>query len=458
MRIAVIGSGISGISPAWLLSPDHHVDIYEAADYLGGHTRTVSVSTAGTEFPVDTGFMVFNRRTYPNLTRFFEHLGIRAHDADMSFSARVEDVDIEWSGTDLNTVFAQRKNLANPKFLRMLRDVLRFSKQADRLLSDPTTARLTLGQLLEREGYGDAFRDWYLIPMGSAIWSTPPGEMLNYPADTFLHFCDNHGLLHVLGKPLWLSVDGGAATYIGKALVSLSGEVFTAEPAERVERTATGIRVSTPKRTEEYDIAIIGAHPPETRAMLGTGMHEKEAEILGAFDYWHNDVSLHTDESFLPNSRRAWASWNWFSSSTTALDSRLVLSYQINTLQNLPTGAPTVIETLNRHRDPQWGTLLRSLKFEHPMFTEAAIGAQQRLHEIQGADRLYFTGAWTRYGFHEDGILSGVRVAEALGGTVPWGHELNPSRTAPLPGAPVPLMGQTRVVVESEMYKTEELL
>jgi uncharacterized protein len=226
VKVAVIGAGIGGISTAWLLSQSHDVDVYEADSQLGGHTRTIDVDCGAEPFPVDTGFQVFNRRTYPNLIRFFERLGIDAADADMSFSVQVRDAGIEWSGTNLDTVFAQRRNLANPKFLRMLTDVLRLSRDADRLLADPTVAELTLGQLMEREGYSPAFTDWYLIPMGDAIWSTPPGDMLDYPALTFLRFCDNHGLLHVTGKPQWLSVPGGARRYVEAASRAFSGEVF----------------------------------------------------------------------------------------------------------------------------------------------------------------------------------------------------------------------------------------
>ncbi len=450
MRIAVIGSGIAGIASAWLLSRTHHVDLYEAEPTLGGHTRTLDLTAGGHTFPADTGFMVFNRRTYPNLTRFFDHLGVVAHDADMSFSVRVEDEDIEWSGDSLNSVFAQRKNIVNPKFLRMLTDVLRFSRDADRLLADPETANLTLGQLLEREGYSAGFTDWYLIPMGDAIWSTPPGDMLDYPALTFLRFCDNHGLLHILGKPQWLSVDGGARTYIELASKVFSGEVFTSEPAEKIERTATGVRVTTPVRTEDYDVAILATHPPETRAMLGDAMSADEREILGAFNFWPNDVVLHTDTSFLPRSERAWASWNWFAETGDIRKAMLTLTYQLNTLQHLPDGAPVVMETLNRHRDVAPGKLLTQLTFDHPMYSAEAIAAQKRLPTIQGVDRLYYAGAWTRYGFHEDGILSAVRVAEQLGATLPWGDQLDASRTLVQPGAPIPLMGQTRALLPTE--------
>ncbi|MDZ4168379.1 MAG: FAD-dependent oxidoreductase [Coriobacteriia bacterium] len=451
MRIAVIGSGIGGMSAAWLLSPANDVDVYEVSDRLGGHTHTLDVTAGGLTFPVDTGFMVFNRRTYPNLTRFFEHLGVDAADADMSFSVSLADEDIEWSGTSLDTVFAQRKNVTNPRFLQMLADVLRLSRNADRLMSDPTVADLSLGELMEREGYSKAFTDWYLIPMGAAIWSTPPGDMVDYPALTFLHFCDNHGLLHILGKPAWLSVKGGAKRYLDAVGGTLSGEVFTGEGAERVERTATGVRVHTANRVESYDQVVFACHPPQTREILGEAMSDAERAVLSAFEYWPNDVVVHSDESFLPRSKRAWASWNWYSEGSEIDKALLRLTYRINTLQSLPEGAPSVLETLNRDHEPAEGTLLAHLSFDHPMYSREAVAAQAALPRIQGADRVWFAGAWTRYGFHEDGILSGVRVAEALGATLPWGDQLDPTRTMTLAGAPVPLLGQTRKIPRSEL-------
>lgn len=455
MRIAVIGAGIGGISAAWLLSAVHEVDVYEAEARLGGHTRTIDVDCGSGAFPVDTGFQVFNRRTYPNLMRFFQHLGVEAADAAMSFSVQVRDAGVEWSGTSLDSVFAQRKNIANPRFLRMIGDVLRLSRDADRLIADPTVADLTLGQLLKREGYSDAFTDWYLIPMGDAIWSTPPGDMLDYPALTFLRFCDNHGLLHITGKPQWLSVRGGARRYVEAASRSFSGEVFTSEPVERVERTVDGVRLTTAARTRAYDVVIFATHPPETRAILGDGMSPAEREVLGAFDYWDNDVVVHTDESFMPAERRAWASWNWSSPSSDMDKAMLMLTYRINSLQELPAGSPTVMETLNREREPVEGTMLAELSFQHPMYSRGAVEAQTKLPTIQGVDRIWFAGAWTRYGFHEDGILSGVRVAEALGATVPWGAELDTSRTRVMVGAPVPMLGQTRKLHASELPAQE---
>jgi len=450
VKIAVVGAGIAGIGSAWLLSPSHDVDVYEAETWLGGHARTMDVTAGGQTFPIDAGFMVFNRRTYPNLIRFFERLGVRAHDADMSFSVQIAEDNIEWAGSSLGSVFAQPKNLANPRFLRMLTDIARFSRQADALMADPTVDELTLGQLLEREGYSGGFTDWYLIPMGDAIWSTPPGEMLDYPASTFLRFCDNHGLLHISGKPQWLSVDGGARTYVEAASKTFSGEVFDAEPAERIERAATGVTVHTARRSRHYDAVVLASHPPQSRMLLGDAIAPVEREVLGAFEYWPNDVVIHSDESFMPKSRKAWASWNWYSGSVEADKKMLMLSYRLNTLQHLPDGVPSVIETLNRDHEPAEDSVFARMVFDHPMYSRAAIKAQRRLQQIQGTDGVYYAGAWTRYGFHEDGMLSGVRVAEMLGAPLPWAEELDESRTRRMANAPVPRLGQARELLPVE--------
>lgn len=427
MRIAVIGSGISGVGAAWMLSPAHHVDVYEAESWLGGHARTLDVAVDGQTFPVDTGFMVFNDRTYPNLCRLFERLGVHWTETDMSFSVQVASAGVEWSGTNLNTVFAQRHNIANPRFLRMIADVLKFSRDASRLLADPLVDQLTLGQLLEHEGYSDTFIDWYLIPMGASIWSTPAGKMLDYPAGTFLRFCDNHGLLHVTGKPMWRSVTGGSRTYVAAALNGLSGEAFVSEPVERVSRDASGVTLHTAHRTRSYDAVIIAAHAPQSLAMLQDPT-DTEREVLGAFGYQPNRVFLHTDASYLPNSRRAWASWNWYANSEECCKDELALTYWIDNLQSL-TGSQPILETLNPHKEFAAGSVLSELSFDHPLFTGQAIAAQTRLPQIQGVQGVWYAGAWQRYGFHEDGLLSGIRAAEALGATLPWGAELDGSRT-----------------------------
>lgn len=433
MRIAIIGAGVAGIGAGWLLSPENAVDVYEGEDYLGGHARTVDVTVGGRTFPVDAGFMVFNRRTYPNLIRFFDRLGVRWQETDMSFSVQIASEGIEWAGSNLNTVFAQRGNVANPRFLKMLADIVRFSRDADRLLADESLESLTLGEMLAREGYSGSFTDWYLIPMGGAIWSTPPGELLGYPAATFLRFCDNHGLLHISGKPKWRSVVGGSRTYVAAASRSLSGEAHLAEPAELVERTGTGVRVHTPRRVETYDAVVLATHPPQTSEILGDGATHDEREVLEAFHFWPNEVLLSTDTSYLPKSERAWAAWNWYSESGEMTKDRLSLTYFINRLQQLPPEAPPVLETLNEHHPPAPASVLARMVFDHPMYSADAIAAQKRLPSLQGAGGVWYAGAWTRYGFHEDGMLSAVRVAERLGADLPWGEELDESRTRERP-------------------------
>ncbi len=433
MKIAVVGAGVAGIGSAWLLSQANDVDVYESESRLGGHAYTLDITVDGHTFPADTGFQVFNTRTYPNLIRFFDRLGVTWNETDMSFSVQVGSEHVEWSGTNLDTVFAQRKNIVNPKFLSMLTGILRFSRDADRLLADPTIDQITLGQLIERERYSEWFTDWYLIPMGDAIWSTPPGELLDYPAGTFLRFCNNHGLLHVTGKPMWRSVIGGSRTYVAEAARSFSGEVFEGEPVERVERSASGegVRVSTATRTRDYDAVVLAAHPPQTLEMLAEPTDDERA-VLSAFNYHPNDVVLHTDASFMPGSQRAWASWNWYAATGDVTKDMLTLTYWLNNLQRMPEGVRPVFETLNQDRPFAEGTELMGIPFMHPMFNTAAIEAQKRVGAIQGTGGVYYAGAWQRYGFHEDGLLSAVRVAEKLGAALPWGDELDESRTREL--------------------------
>lgn len=423
MKIAVIGAGIAGIGSAWLLSQAHEVDVFEAQPTLGGHARTLDLTVGGATFPADVGFQVFNTRTYPNLIRFFDRLGIESFETDMSFGVQVAAENIEWSGTSLNTVFAQRANIANPRFLKMLADIVRFSRDADRLLADPTIDTLTLGELIAREGYSAPFIDWYLIPMGDAIWSTPPGQLLDYPAGTFLRFCDNHGLLHITGKPMWRSVLGGSREYVQAASKSITGHIFAEEPVTRVIRTADGVTVETAARAQTYDAVVLAAHAPSSLRILAEPS-PLEREVLGAFTFQPNDVVLHTDASFLPKSPRAWASWNWYAETGDSTKDMLALTYWINNLQSVPSGTPPVLETLNPHKPYAEGTVLKRLCFDHPLFTTAAIEAQKLLPRIQGAGGVYYAGAWQRYGFHEDGLLSAVRVAGLLGVTAPWADEL----------------------------------
>lgn len=412
---------------AWLLSAGHDVDVFEAQDRLGGHAHTHELEIGGTHVPADTGFMVYNERTYPNLIRFFERLGIAHSESNMSFSVQCPEENIEWSGSGLDSIFAQRGNIANPAFLRMIVDIMRFSGMADRLLADERVDSLTLGELLDREGFGHGFTDWYLMPMGSAIWSTPTGRMRDFPAKTFLRFADNHGLLHIAGKPRWRSVVGGSRTYVAAAAAGVSGEIRLSSPVERIERDAGGVVVSWPGGSARYDTVVVAAHAPQALALLGEPT-SLERELLGAFDTTDSDVVLHSDTSFLPRNPRTHSSWNYFSESAEASAGTLSLTYFLNRLQPLGTEVPLLV-TLNAHRPADEAAVRARMDYAHPQFDRSAIAAQGRLGEIQGTGGVWYAGAWQRYGFHEDGLLSAVRVAEAMGASLPWGDELDETRT-----------------------------
>jgi predicted NAD/FAD-binding protein len=422
MRIAVVGSGISGMSAAWLLSTRHHVDVLEAEGRLGGHTHTIDVVVDGTPLAVDTGFMVFNHRTYPNLVRLFEHLGIGEQDADMSFSVQHLPDRLEWAGS-VRGVLAHPSNLVRPAFLSMLRQIVRLSRDAERLLADPSAADLSLGELLTREGYTGPFLDWYLVPMGAAIWSTPVGRMLDFPAASFLRFCDNHGLLHITGKPRWKSVPGGARRYVLALAERVSGLVRTGARVARVARQKRGVTLTLAGgETLVYDAVVLASHADETLALLADPSEDERA-VLGAFAYQPNDTVLHTDEAVLPRSRAARAAWNFVSDGHG--DAPVAVHYQLNVLQQLPVRT-RVLVSLNSVQPIVDDRVVERFVSAHPQFSREAIAAQARLGDIQGRRNTWFAGAWTRYGFHEDGLLSGLAVAEAFGIRPPWGRALDP--------------------------------
>lgn len=422
MRLAVIGSGISGMSAAWLLSVEHDVDVLEAEDSLGGHTHTVDITVDGVAATADTGFMVFNHRTYPNLVRMFEHLGIVEQDADMSFSVQHLADGIEWKG-DLGGLFAQSGNALRPAFWRMLADVLRMSRNAERLLADPTCDELTLGELLRREKYGHEFVEWFLVPMGAAIWSMPAGKMLAFPAKTFLRFCDNHGLLHVTGKPLWKSVPGGARRYTRALAEQVSGNVRTGARVVCVQRFPDRVDVRLESGAVlSYDGVVLASHADQSLAMLADPS-DAEKRVLASFPYEENDVILHTDERFLPKAPRAWAAWNYASDGHG--DAPVAVTYHLNVLQQIPVATPVLV-TLNPLLECDASTIIERRDFAHPQFGRDAIDAQALVPSIQGVNRTWYAGAWQRYGFHEDGLISGLRVAGLFGINPPWGTVLDP--------------------------------
>ncbi|MBX9632886.1 MAG: FAD-dependent oxidoreductase [Burkholderiales bacterium] len=419
-RIAVVGSGIAGLSAAWLLSKRYAVTLFEAAGTLGGHTHTVDVSVDGARFPVDTGFLVFNDRTYPNLCALFDHLGIVTAPSEMSFSVRVDEDRLEWAGSSLATVFAQKRNLVKPEFWRMLQDILRFNRESTAAVEQGLGAGETLGEFLDRGGYGRAFREWYLLPMSAAIWSCPTGSMLGFPAATFLRFCHNHGLLQVNGRPKWRTVAGGGREYV-RRLAAEVGEVRLETPVLGVRRGGDHVEVRTAHGSERFDSVVLGSHSDQSLAMLEDA-DAAERDVLGSVRYQHNGAWLHTDETLLPRAREAWSAWNYLTG-PARLDGRPVsVSYLINKLQPLPCRVPMIV-TLNPVHEPRADRVIRRIDYSHPVFDVAAIEAQRRLPALQGGRRTWYCGAWTGYGFHEDGLRSGLAVANALGVKAPWQME-----------------------------------
>lgn len=422
MKICVVGSGISGMAAAWLLSTRHEVDVVEQDRSLGGHTKTVEVDAGGVRVPCDVGFMVFNHRTYPNLVRLFAHLGIPEQDADMSFSVHDAASGVTWRG-DLRGIFADPETFARPAFWRMLADIVRFSRSGERLLRDPALASMTLGELLEREGYGPGFRDWYLVPMAGSIWSMPSERVLRFPAASMIRFFHNHGLIHITGKPQWKSVPGGARRYVERLAREVSGAIRVGDGVASVVRGRDSVELTL--RSGErlvYDSVVLACHADQALAVLDDADDEERA-VLRAIPYEPNDVVLHSDTAFLPPRRAAWAAWNHASAGSSG--ARVSVTYRLRVLQRLPV-RQEVLVTLNPLRPVPDHSVFERLSLAHPQFGSGSVEAQRALEQIQGRRRTWFAGAWTRYGFHEDGLISGLRVAKAFGIDPPWGRILDP--------------------------------
>jgi len=422
MNIAVIGSGISGLSCAWRLSQaGQEVTLFEANDYFGGHTHTVDVTLDGVTHGVDTGFLVFNHRTYPQLVRLFEELEIETVATDMSFSVKLPlgKRMLEWAGANLDTVFTQRRNLFSPRFMVMLRDILRFNREATAMaLAGHSEAwAISLGDYLSGQGYSREFRDWYLLPMAGCIWSCPTEQMMAFPVATFIRFCHNHGLLQVSNRPQWRTVKGGARHYVDKMLTDIPNKHLS-RPVQSVNRVSIGGRnrivIVAAGATSIHDHVVLAGHSDQTLRMLQDAT-ESERAILGAVRYQPNRAVLHTDSSVLPGDKKAWSAWNYQSErdSGSGKDPKVCVHYLINQLQPLPFRQPVIV-SLNPIEEPRADSILNQFNYAHPVFDRAAIAAQARLADIQGVANTWFAGAWTGYGFHEDGLKSGLAVAQAI--------------------------------------------
>jgi uncharacterized protein len=446
MKIAIVGSGISGLAVAHRLHAQADITLFEAADYFGGHTHTVDLTLpsrehAGTTVThgVDTGFLVFNERTYPNLIALFAELGVETSKSDMSFSVQVPQAyrgqTLEWSGSSLNTVFSQRRNVANPRFWRMLRDVLRFNRLATDIAQRNAEGELMqpLAAFLDQHHFSAEFRDWYFLPMLGCIWSCPTDQMLQFPVATMIRFCHNHGLIQVSQRPQWWTVTGGARHYVEKIIATVQDKRLRT-PVQRIERDAQGVRIHSAGQTERFDKVVLACHSDQALALLGAPTAQERA-VLGAIRYQANHAVLHTDTAVLPTSRRAWASWNYERSAqpsgttsnaranaaahaptdapTHTPDARVCLHYLLNQLQPLPF-AQDVVVSLNPVREIAPEQVHARFDYAHPVFDLAAIRAQREVGALQGQQHSYFCGAWTGYGFHEDGLKSGLDVATRL--------------------------------------------
>lgn len=416
-RIAVIGAGISGLACAYFLSRAHEVILFEADNYLGGHTNTVDVNLDGFSHPVDTGFLVYNRATYPNLIALFKELNVSSDDTDMSFGVSMDDGAIEWAGTNLDTVFAQRRHLFSPSFLGMLRDIVRFNKNAQRYLDRTENSGETLGQLLATEHYGSTFQHAYLLPMAAAIWSSAPADIVTYPASSFIRFCLNHSLLQINGRPKWKTVQGGGRDYVQKIAATLN-DCRLNTPVQKVERLSDGMQITTAKGVELVDSVVFATHAPQTLAML-SGADETERAILSAVRYQPNKAILHTDITLLPQREKVWSAWNYLAAKSQDQQRPVCVSYLLNKLQQLPFNTPLVL-TLNPFNLPNPASVIAQFDYEHPVFNQAAIEAQRELALIQGKKRAWFAGAWTGYGFHEDGLKSALSVVRNFGLAPDW--------------------------------------
>ena len=429
MRIAIVGSGIAGLASAWLLSKQHDVVLFEANDYLGGHTHTHEIELDGRRHRVDTGFIVHNRQHYPLLARLFDELGVETKPTTMGFSVHSEASGVEYGATSLDTLFCQRSNLFSRRFIGMLADLVRFYRIAPRLLADGDEGT-TLGEFLAEHRFGAAFRDEHLVPMASALWSSPSEAILAFPARYLAQFMANHQMLQLRGRPQWRVVSGGSDQYVRSMQRTWRAEVRLKAAVQRVRRDAEGVAVHAAGAIERFDQIVLACHSDEALGLLADPS-DSEREVLGAIAYQSNDVVLHTDATLLPRNRKAWAAWNAHVPRDPG--EACTVSYCMNLLQGIKSAQPFVV-SLNRTAAIDPARILRRLHYRHPVYTRASVAAQLRRPELQGHRRTWFAGAYWGWGFHEDGMRSAVDVAHALG--VHWPAIAHAPREAPAIIAP----------------------
>ncbi|WP_417528132.1 NAD(P)/FAD-dependent oxidoreductase [Marinomonas shanghaiensis] len=413
MKIAIIGSGISGLTSAYLLQQQHDITVFESADRIGGHTATVEVKEAEGTRAIDTGFIVFNDWTYPNFIRLMDELGVASKATEMSFSVSCQDTGLEYGGNNLNTLFAQRRNLLNFSFIGMLKDILRFNKEAIQdLESGQLKEGVTLGEYLQKKGYGRRFASHYLIPMGSAIWSSTLDEMMAFPLVFFVRFFKNHGLLSVNDRPQWRVIEGGSSAYLKPLIDTFKDRIQLGATIDKVHRSETNVVIHfADGSTQAFDQVVFACHSDQALALLADPSVDEQA-VLSALPYRNNDVVLHTDTRLLPKKKLAWSSWNYHLGKDRTKPA--TLSYNMNILQHFSSDT-TYVVTLNQTDMIAEDKIVGRFQYSHPTFTLAGIKAQDRWSDINGVNKTWFCGAYWRNGFHEDGCWSGVRVANGLG-------------------------------------------
>lgn len=413
MHIAVVGAGISGLGSAFYLEQaGHTVTLFEAADYFGGHTHTVDVTLDGITAPVDTGFLVCNDHTYPNILKLFDELGVDLAPSDMSFAVRADRDGIEWSGTNFASLFAQPLNALKPKFLRFLADIVRFNRVGTAMVLGSRVPQMSVQDFLARERFSQALFDWYIWPMVGSIWSTPRGDVLDFELPMLLRFCHNHGLLRVQNRPKWMTVRGGAKTYVER-IVSKLRDARIATPVTRIVRGVGFVELVMDHGRERYDAVVLACHSDQALKLLAHPT-DTERNALSAIRYQSNRCVLHTDVSLMPRRRRAWSAWNYLQVNDADNVRPVALTYWMNLLQPLPFKTQ-LFETLNPPMEPRKDSLIAEFEYWHPLLNRAAIQAQQQLKNVQGINHTYYVGAWLKNGFHEDGLSSALDVVDLIG-------------------------------------------